>query len=500
MNAASRLDRPLATYLCALAVSAALLLHSRFADPDLFARIAVGRMFELLGHMPTIDPFSFPPGRSWIDHEWLSGVVFWKIANLAGDAGLILFRWGALAVFLALLLAARTLRCGVPAGSGALFVALSLPCYYLFLSIVRAQVFTYVLLPLVFLCLESGRRAPLLLLPPIFMLWANLHGGVALGLAFFGLFVCCRAIERRLTGALALSFAISIAATLANPYGFHYWEYLIRALSMPRPSIGEWRAVAPSTPVGAMIAVLTMTYLLGCLVHTESRSELFPRAGVIVAAIGGFAHLRLAGVFFILLCIYGQRELLAAAGQIAPVRVRAACRDGLAVAVFLLSLVFPVMFSVSPVRHLALDYSNFPVNAADWLRRSGTSGRLLVGFNEGSFAIWALYPIFRVSLDGRYEELYTEETLNEVRCALDASCPEQGRLLTAMNPDAVLARAGRFDAGGEAGASYRRAYHDARFEVFVRHDALLVAPFGSDPEPAAVWDRVFQMERDVRHD
>ena len=31
--------------------------------------------------------------------------------------------------------------------------------------------------------------------------------------------------------------------TIANPYGYHYWTYLLQAATMPRPYITEWQPV-----------------------------------------------------------------------------------------------------------------------------------------------------------------------------------------------------------------------------------------------------------------
>ena len=42
------------------------------------------------------------------------------------------------------------------------------------------------------------------------------------------------------------------------------------------------------------------------------------------------------------------------------------------------------------------------------------SGNLLVLFNWGSYALWKLYPQCRVAVDGRYEEVYSDDFIDEV--------------------------------------------------------------------------------------
>jgi hypothetical protein len=50
----------------------------------------------------------------------------------------------------------------------------------------------------------------------------------------------------------------------------------------------------------------------------------------------------------------------------------------------------------------------YPVGIIEALKKSGYHGNLMTHFDIGEFAYWTLYPQFKVSLDGRYEEVYTQ--------------------------------------------------------------------------------------------
>jgi len=78
-----------------------LLWTFRAADPDLFARVAAGRMVSLTGWVAPEDPFSFTarPGL-WIDHEWLSGFFFYELSQLGGDQALWWFKWSLYGAFI----------------------------------------------------------------------------------------------------------------------------------------------------------------------------------------------------------------------------------------------------------------------------------------------------------------------------------------------------------------------------------------------------------------
>src|SRR5947207_242453 len=126
----------------------------------------------------------------------------------------------------------------------------------------------------------DGRTKPsetrlLWLLPPLFTLWANTHGGFVAGLGVLGVYLGCRGLERlhadgraglrpaALYGAVALACA---GATLVNPYGLELLVWLVRDLVPPRPEIFEWRALSASDtvfPLFVAISALTGTAWLG---------------------------------------------------------------------------------------------------------------------------------------------------------------------------------------------------------------------------------------------
>src|SRR5271167_3675920 len=148
-------------------------------DPDLWWHLRAGQWILETGHVPHTDPFSFTrAGHAWISHEWLSEVVFYKLWKAGGAAALIVFSAiVTTAGFMLLYLRCPGKRYWAAAATafGALAAA---PCWG-----VRPQMFTFTLASLLLWLLESGERRPKLLfwIPPLFVLWVNLHGGFALG-------------------------------------------------------------------------------------------------------------------------------------------------------------------------------------------------------------------------------------------------------------------------------------------------------------------------------
>ena len=50
----------------------------------------------------------------------------------------------------------------------------------------------------------------------------------------------------------------------------------------------------------------------------------------------------------------------------------------------------------------------YPSGAVNYIKEHALSGNLLTEFSWGEYLIWTLYPQCRVSLDGRYEQVYPE--------------------------------------------------------------------------------------------
>ena len=173
------------------------------ADPDLFARIAMGRL--TLSHLavPLTDPFAFTKTLPmWVDHEWLSGLVFYLVANIAGDFGLILLRV-LLAVVATLAVIQASIRFAPSCNARFLWITLCIiHAAAAWTSTVRCQAFTYLFIPLLYWAIIEYRiyknSFPLALTPLIGIAWVNMHGGYALGCILIGFLCGVQLIEKRL--------------------------------------------------------------------------------------------------------------------------------------------------------------------------------------------------------------------------------------------------------------------------------------------------------------
>ena len=503
--------KPLPGLLVALLLLAWIFLLDREADPDLFARAAVGRLIQVQGEVPQYDPFAYTLTKPiWIDHEWLSGVVFNALAQAGGDGALFLFKLLACAAALCLLVRAR-LDCsreGRAAVPALLLMAAS--SAHIWSSTVRSQVFSYLFIPFFLYAFarhaREGKVWVLIPLPLIMAFWVQAHGGFVVGLGFFSIYAVLQSRRpARPIWPVWASFLACCAASWISPYsGTSFWRYILEAVAMDRPGVTEWLPL-PVFSLGALAPHLFVLLIGIGLVRARCSDAAGPRTSgvdrfawvlLLLAAYFGYRHQRLVAILMMVAYVFFS-DLMARAcwpgrsvahPTLRLIRKAAARGFGLA-----LWLAIPVLGAACSWRVVstgfALDYRTYPVAALEWLWNHRPEGKLLVGFNQGSYALWRLYPRFLVSLDGRYEEVYPQATVRAVEEALNPASPHHAQSLESVLPDFILVRA-RYDLVDPArgfGSRWQTIYQDEQYAILEPARETPVRVAGPGTEIVDVW-------------
>ena len=207
------------------------------------------------------------PDWRWVEHAWLTNAVIallYRGLEPFGALGLIVL-FGvvtALAWWLATGQAEVSWTCRLGAMVASLWVALP------FLG-ARTQLISLLgvaVLLRVWSQIQQGRRQWMWVLPPFFLLWANLHGGFTAGLFLLGLLLC-GALLLRISIALSptlvaridepvlswedlirctLVVGIAAAATCLNPYGWRLYVEIYESLTdrFMLETLREWQPVS----------------------------------------------------------------------------------------------------------------------------------------------------------------------------------------------------------------------------------------------------------------
>ncbi len=449
------------------------------ADWDLWARLAVGKIFFTTGAVLKHDIFAYTPTKPmWIDHEWLSGVVFYWLAEKFGDTGLSLLKFFLLfSVFLAIF---RLNQLKFPEQNHYRIIYYGFFLYALmfgFANTIRAQCFTYVFFALWMYLLEklrSGENKIIWIFPATMLLWANLHGGFFAGLGLVLLYGIGEALNKRRFAKYFVIFAISTLVTLINPYGFKYWPYMISAILVPRPFITEWQPLNLFEPFNtafgfkifaifaiislfyvfikkfkdinwAEILLLAVTFWLSLQHIRHNMFFMIATAGymtgylyemfnnIIVVIPNLFRNLSIRGLWLKFtngktLKPLGYSHVTAFQESKAPLAASAhnpqVQGDNPKINVMIGNIKDLIIYTLIIIMgtltiwfvplKVKVNNTRFPTRAVKFIEQNHLSGNLLVLFNWGSYALWKLYPQCLIAVDGRYDGVYTESFINEV--------------------------------------------------------------------------------------
>jgi len=270
-------------------------------DPDLFWHLRLGQWILDTHAVPHAELFSFSAaGNGMTAHEWGSEVVFALLDRLGGlltvSLVMALVAWSAL---VALALRARARGAGVVAVAAAVLLGARAAEPVLG---TRPQVITVALVCWTLLLAErhlarGGRW--IWVLPPVVLLWANLHGGVVLGLGALGLLAGLEAVRcvLRRPGCAPWGRVVTLGGVLGlaalagcvNPNGPGLYRYALATSASERlKPITEWHSPDFSDPSNVGLLVLLVSF--GLLVALGGRLSLRDLG----LAVAGFAAALLA--------------------------------------------------------------------------------------------------------------------------------------------------------------------------------------------------------------
>lgn len=394
--------------------------YPTLADADLWGHIKFGQDIYETRSITRFDTYSYSSfGAPWINHEWLSELIFYILFKIAGNAGLICLRHAIVIgiLWLVWLVVNRATK--------SMFLKL------LFIIVlmngiasgfaIRPQIFTYffftLLLFLIYRFEEAADRRFLYPIPLFMLLWCNLHGGFVAGIGVILFYALSKIISGRLKKEIILLAACSIIATMVNPYGIKLWLFLGRSLSMSRSPITEWQIVSAEFKFLSYFFMVLLTVI--AFVFSRQKKSFYITGILLIAFIFSFLHYRHTVLFCILAAVYIPGHIDSILGQRLIILEQGVSRQFLAVvfivvSVFYISMYFPGLaarnFPLNPAEIL-VDEDEYPVNAVKFMKDNKIGGNIFCWFNWGELCISGLSPAAKVFIDGRYETVYNDDLI-----------------------------------------------------------------------------------------
>lgn len=471
----------LAIGFCTFAV---VLAYHRVVDGDLWARLAAGAAVWHGHGVLRHDLFAFTPTLpEWIDHEWGTGVIFFGLLQWLGPVGLMLFKIAAALLAIGFCFAAARLNGARWPTLLALMIPAALTILPGFVPVARSHALTFLFFAVWLWCLEllrQGRRWPVAVMVPVMLVWVNVHGGFVVGLGVLVVYACRVRWAR-------VALLACLAVTCLNPYGIHFWDYLVPALLHPRADITEWSPM-PVWGTDAYVGFRILFVLAVVIVAAQWKRRSW--LGLILLAVTAavaWRSRRHAPFFGLTALVFLTPYLEQWLKQELPVLVA----HGL-VAAFVCVQLLP-QASLEP----AVPNGFYPVRAVDVLATAKAEGNLAVAFRWGSYAAWRLYPRVRVSVDGRYEEVDPDATFEMNHDFFHKTGKDWDRLLRLHRVDFILAELpARFTVEDLQQRGFERVWVDKTSALLARRELApalratqlpdtTVEPL--DPTLPAVW-------------
>ena len=334
-----------------------------------------------------------------INHHWAAGIFYTVILSAFGWSGLHLFSiaLGCAAFALILDISRRLSNWWI-----ALFIGLSLLPVIAYRLEVRPEFMGYALLGIAYWTLHRVAREGasirlLWLLPPLIVLWVNIHASFPVGLALIGLFTVDTLLRRDPhTKMFAAVLGVSVLATLLNPAGIRGALYPLSILHDPGYAVLENQSmfflgtvgVQPFTFLLTKIAAVDFVIAIGILGMLKKLREAFPYVAVaaltLLMAMLAVRHITLWGIAAVPVFCLAIRALL----QKFPTWKQTFLISGVVLAVACTGL---QLWHLSH-RWIVLGLEPTANNAAHFIKSHEIHGPFFNNFDIGGYMVYHFFP------------------------------------------------------------------------------------------------------------
>ena len=416
-------------------------------DSDMWWHLRAGEETLQSGQVYRIDTFSSTRvGENWINHSWLSQVLMAVLMRMGGFTALSV--WVAVCAVISMGLVYLSMK-GHPLLRSAVLILAAMVSSVVWSP--RPQIMSLVLLALVS-WLAGRYRANrkwiyLALIPPLFGLWGNLHGGYILGLIYLGAFAAGEILDKILfrarestmewkeIGLLGAVMAGGLVLVLVNPFGIQMWKIPFNTVGVEtlQNLINEWASPdfhqAFQQPLLWML--LGLLGLLGISGKTARGSQLVPAAAFAYAAL--VARRNFGPSAIVSAPIIAEQlsyvldkwldnlrqeipffEQFMVSAEENKEKFNQTARNLINLTLVLLLLFAAVLKTIQvndPDLLSQLEKEYFPAEAAQWIEEEGRSFKIFNDYNWGGYLIYRL-PDYLVFVDGR-TDLFGDEILED---------------------------------------------------------------------------------------
>lgn len=419
-------------------------------DGDTGWHIVTGANILKTFAIPFADPYSHTmPGAPWTAHEWLAEVVFAAFWRWMGLNGVVLLTSIVITLtfFFLYLFMLRQGTNAVIACSFTILAAATSMLHWL----ARPHIFSIPLTLAFIVILELYQRQKvnhLKLLPPLMVLWVNLHGGYILGLVFVLLYAGGNLLRaytasagkeeaKRMFRALGVTAIFTLAATFINPRGpaILYFPFHLVGRDFIVNNVLEW--LSPNFHQYRLFELLLLLFI-AAFVLSKRKPDVIEGALALLLTSMSLYSVRYVPLLAVALTPMAAarvgrvlEDLAESLGSLKGVEAGRDIFKKISANLFELESRFRshlwVYGAIAACILIALNGGNlgsqrvmdyrhsverFPVEALDFALRNQIAGPMFNNDGWGGYIIYDSYPRYKVFIDGR-SDMYGDGFLKE---------------------------------------------------------------------------------------
>ncbi len=376
-------------------------------DPDLGWHMRSGEWIMQHHQLPRTDPFSATgAGKPWVAYSWPFSVFIYGVAknfDLLGVAAYTLLAW--IAIVAAVFLLVRGQGAGFWRAIGLTIVAGVID--QITVSPRPGTITILLFIALLHLLLrerQKGYTRTVWFAPAIMWIWSNVHVQFVYGLFIIGMF-CIEPIldhiflgrqhAHKASARLWAVLAVSVLATLINPYGFGAYQVILDFIHQPRLAgyVLETRAMSFTLYIHYFVLFAS----LGAAFALGMRKKVSP-LWVILLVWATASAFRMERDVWLLATLTVAIIAEKNEGEVPP---RESSRLWLYGSLGVLLMIFAMLERVPSNKYLlSLIARVMPVGAVAYTHEHHLPGPIFNDYDWGGFLIYAL-PEYPVAIDGR---------------------------------------------------------------------------------------------------
>ncbi len=411
---------------------------------DYFWHLRTGELIAEQGEVPKADPYTYTvPGARWVDIHWLFQLGLHGVHSVGGHEAVVVAKFATVLVLCGVLLSIGYRR-DRPAVSAAAIAIMLLVASDRFMP--RPELPSFVLLAAILALLDRFERTGdkwVYWIIPVQILWVNVHGLFALGIALCAIHLASIVSRPLLNPGMSIDIArlrrlgvvtlLATVASLLNPNFLDGALYPIQQLGMigtpeQRGFFGSLVAElippiagdASLQPLVGSLALLFATLSAGAMLlnwRKLSVADLLTWVAFVYLALGARRNLALFAIVAVPICVRNLNSVLDGRER-RPILA-------LWTTVVVASLTASVALAVTTGKlqellggtresGIGLYEPIYAIGATDWIEKNRPPGPICHHMGMGGYLIWRLFPDYRVMTDGRLE-VFGEEKFQQLQ-------------------------------------------------------------------------------------